>query len=118
VYIGKWCICTAPSSASTTPLHSIPAIGFTLDFQDQSFAYSSDHQGDPSVQRQLLEARSSTRALRQPQSFPWDRKVIYHESGIPPLHTPITWLNSLPRSIQKKTVIYHHRAKDFRRTPP
>jgi CRP-like cAMP-binding protein len=95
-------------------LHSIPAIGFTLDFQDQSFAYSSDHQGDPAVQRQLLEAGviDPDRA-RQLAAFPWDRKVIYHESGIPPLHTPIGWLASLPKATQKKTVVYHIAAKDF-----
>ena len=97
-------------------LHSIPAIGFTLDFQDQSFAYSSDHQGDPAVQRKLLEEGViDGERHRQLQAFPWDRKVVYHESGIPPLHTPIAWLNSLPRKIQKKTVIYHIANRDFPR---
>jgi len=97
-------------------LHSIPAIGFTLDFQDQSFAYSSDHQGDPAVQRKLLaEGVIDGERHRQLQAFPWDRKVVYHESGIPPLHTPIAWLNSLPRKIQKKTVIYHIASRDFPR---
>jgi CRP-like cAMP-binding protein len=97
-------------------LHSIPTIGFTLDFQDQSFAYSSDHQGDPEVQRKLVELKViDAERYRQLQAFPWDRKVIYHESGIPPLHTPIAWLNSLPKRTQKKTVVYHIAAKDFPR---
>ena len=116
VYIGKPVYMHGARFRFYYTLHSIPAIGFTLDFQDQSFAYSSDHQGDPSVQRQLLERKViDEERFRQLQSFPWDRKVIYHESGIPPLHTPITWLNSLPRSIQKKTVVYHIAAKDFPR---
>jgi len=95
-------------------LHSIPAIGFTLDFQDQSFAYSSDHQGDPAVQKKLLEEGViDAERFRQLQAFPWDRKVIYHESGIPPLHTPVAWLTSLPSTLQKKTVVYHIARKDF-----
>lgn len=95
-------------------LHSIPAIGFTLDFQDQTFVYSSDHQGDPSVQQKLLDQGViDTVRFNQLQSFPWDSKVIYHESGIPPLHTPISWLNSLPKAVQKKTVVYHIARKDF-----
>jgi len=114
VYIGKPVYMHGARFRFYYTLHSIPAIGFTLDFQDQSFVYSSDHQGDPSVQRELLERKViDEERFRQLQSFPWDRKVIYHESGIPPLHTPIAWLNSLPRSVQKKTVIYHIAAKDF-----
>jgi CRP-like cAMP-binding protein len=116
VYIGKPVYMHGARFRFYYTLHSIPAIGFTLDFQDQSFAYSSDHQGDPTVQRQLLERKViDSERFRQLAAFPWDRKVIYHESGIPPLHTPITWLNSLPKRIQKKTVVYHIAAKDFPR---
>ena len=97
-------------------LHSIPTIGFTLKFQDQSFVYSSDHQADPSIQKQLLEKRViRQKRYRQLQNFPWNSKVIYHESGIPPLHTPISFLESLPRRIQKKIVVYHIAKKDFPR---
>ena len=116
VYIGKPVYMHGAKFRFYYTLHSIPAIGFTLDFQDQSFAYSSDHQGDPAVQRQLLEGKViDEERFRQLQAFPWDRKVIYHESGIPPLHTPIAWLNSLPKRLQKKTVVYHIAAKDFPR---
>ncbi len=97
-------------------LHSIPTIGFTLDFQDQSFVYSSDHQGDPQVQLQLFEKGVIDRERHsQLAAFPWDCKVIYHESGIPPLHTPIEYLNSLPRRLQRKVVVYHIARKDFPR---
>ncbi len=116
VYIGKPVYMHGARFRFHYALHSIPAIGFTLDFQDQSFVYSSDHQGDPAVQRQLLEAGVIDKErFRQLAAFPWDRKVIYHESGIPPLHTPVSWLASLPKRIQKKTVVYHIAAKDFPR---
>ena len=114
VYIGKPVYMHGAKFRFYYTLHSIPAIGFTLDFQDQSFVYSSDHQADPELQRRLLEQGvMDAERFRQLQAFPWDRKVIYHESGIPPLHTPIAWLASLPKRVQKKTVVYHIAAKDF-----
>jgi CRP-like cAMP-binding protein len=114
VYIGKPVFMHGGKFNFNYTLHSIPAIGFTLDFQDQTFVYSSDHQGDPAVQKKLLKQGVIDAArFGQLQAFPWDSKAIYHESGIPPLHTPIEWLNSLPKRIQKKTVVYHIARKDF-----
>ena len=95
-------------------LHSIPTIGFKMEFQDQSFVYSSDHNNDPENHKKLLDLGVlSKERYEELTNFPWDSKVIYHESGIPPLHTPIAYLNSLPEDIQKRTVVYHIARKDF-----
>ncbi|MFP4329356.1 MAG: cAMP/cGMP-dependent 3',5'-cyclic-AMP/GMP phosphodiesterase [Spirochaetaceae bacterium] len=95
-------------------VHSIPTMGFRLSFQGRSFVYSSDHQGDPEVQKEMLQQGViDERRLQQLRNFPWDSDVIYHESGIAPLHTPLTYLNSLPEEIQKKIVVYHISHKDF-----
>lgn len=95
-------------------LHSIPTIGFKMFFQDQSFVYSSDHNNDPELHKQLHDQKVITdERYNELSNFPWDSKVIYHESGIPPLHTPIKYLNSLPDEIRKRTVIYHIAKKDF-----
>jgi CRP-like cAMP-binding protein len=95
-------------------LHSIPTIGLKMKFQDQSFVYSSDHNNDPKVHRELLDAGLiTTERHQQLSNFPWDSKVIYHESGIAPLHTPIAILNALPKKIKKKIVVYHIAKKDF-----
>ncbi|HOO71619.1 MAG TPA: cAMP/cGMP-dependent 3',5'-cyclic-AMP/GMP phosphodiesterase [Spirochaetota bacterium] len=95
-------------------LHSIPTMGFRMSFQDQTFVYSSDHNNDPKVHRELLETgRISQERYEELGRFPWDSKVIYHEAGIPPLHTPVVYLNSMPAEIQKKTVVYHIAKKDF-----
>jgi len=95
-------------------LHSIPAIGFNLKFQDQSFVYSSDHNNDPEIHEKLRQqgiiSKSRYEALR---NFPWHSNVIYHESGIAPLHTPIKYLDSLPDDVRKKIVVYHISEKDF-----
>jgi len=94
--------------------HSIPTIGFLLKFQEKSFVYSSDHQNDPEIRKKLLDQGVMNQARYDELcEFFWDADVIYHESGIPPLHTPISYLNSLPEEIQKKTTVYHIAAKDF-----
>lgn len=95
-------------------LHSIPTFGFKMDFQDQTFVYSSDHNNDPAVHKKLLDAGIISPArYKEFRDFPWDSKVIYHESGVPPLHTPIAYLNSLPQDLQKRIIVYHIAKKDF-----
>ncbi|MBN2531756.1 MAG: cAMP/cGMP-dependent 3',5'-cyclic-AMP/GMP phosphodiesterase [Spirochaetales bacterium] len=95
-------------------LHSIPAVGFTIHFQDQSFVYSSDHQNDPDIHKKLYDSGIITEdRYKELTNFPWSSGLIYHESGIPPLHTPIKYLDSLPENIKKKIVVYHIAKKDF-----
>jgi len=95
-------------------LHSIPAIGFKMEFQDQSFVYSSDHNNDPEIHEKFLQENIISRErYEELRDFPWNSNVIYHESGVAPLHTPIKYLDALPEEIKKKTVVYHIAAKDF-----
>lgn len=95
-------------------LHSIPTIGFRLSFQNQSMVYSSDHNNDPALHQQLYEKGILSKARYHELSrFPWDSKVIYHESGIAPLHTPLEVLKELPEQLQQRTIIYHIAEKDF-----
>ncbi len=95
-------------------LHSIPTLGFRLSYQDHSFLYTSDHLNDPHILKKLLD----TKVLSQSRydfllDFPWDIDTIYHEAGIPPIHTPIDYLASLEPDIQKKITVYHIARKDF-----
>ena len=95
-------------------LHSIPTIGFRMEFQNQSFVYTSDHNNDPALHREMFEKKVITEIrYNDLTNFPWESKVIYHESGVAPLHTPIAYLNTLPDNIQNKIVIYHIAKKDF-----
>jgi CRP-like cAMP-binding protein len=89
-------------------------MGFRISFQGKSFVYSSDHQGDPEVQRKMLDTDAMAQErYEQLQNFPWESDVIYHESGIAPLHTPLKFLASLPEDVQSRTVVYHIAQKDF-----
>jgi CRP-like cAMP-binding protein/metal-dependent hydrolase (beta-lactamase superfamily II) len=95
-------------------VHSIPTMGFYFLYRDKTFLYSSDHMADPKVLGQLHEEGTiSRKRLKFLTTLPWDMDIIYHEAGIPPLHTPIAYLNSLPEAVQKKITVYHIAEKDF-----
>jgi CRP-like cAMP-binding protein len=95
-------------------LHSIPTIGFKMNFQNRSFVYSSDHQGDPRIHKELRDKGVlSPGRFAELSAFPWDSQVIYHEAGIPPLHTTVAYFISLPKEAQKRIHIYHIAKKDF-----
>ncbi len=96
-------------------LHSIPTVGFRMEFQNQTLIYTSDHNNDPSLHRKLLDEKViSAERYRDLSNFPWDTtRIIYHEAGVPPLHTPVSYLNTLDRNLQKKIVVYHIATKDF-----
>lgn len=95
-------------------LHSIPTIGFRLQHHNISFVYSSDHNNDPELHKKFLDEGIITRQrYEELKSFPWDADLIYHEAGIPPLHTPVTVLDSLKKAVKKKIIVYHIANKDF-----
>ncbi len=95
-------------------LHSIPTMGFRFYYRDRSFVYSSDHLNDKAKFKELLDKKViSRKRYEEFVNFPWDADVIYHESGVPPLHTPIGNLNALDEEIQKKIFVYHISDADF-----
>lgn len=96
-------------------LHSIPSLGFGFEFEGKSFYYSSDHlNAPPEIYDDLRDRGILTPGRCEDlKKFPWESDLIYHEAGIPPLHTRIDFLNNLPVEIQKKIVVYHIARKDF-----
>lgn len=95
-------------------LHSIPTIGFHFNYRNKRFIYTSDHLNEPTAIRKLKDDGAITEErMNHLLGFPWDYDIIYHEAGIPPLHTPVSYLNSLPEEIQKKITVYHIAEKDF-----
>lgn len=95
-------------------VHSIPTMAFRVRFQGKTFIYSSDHQGDQTVQDEMLAKGVISQQRRdQLANFNWDADVVYHEAGIAPLHTPLDFLASLPDEVKKKVILYHISKKDF-----
>ena len=94
-------------------LHSIPCIGFKASFAGESIAFSGDHLNDPARVRELHE-RGVLSAARRDEllHFPWDAGLILHEAGVPPIHTPISFLASLPPDVKRRLLVVHCAAKD------
>lgn len=89
-------------------LHSIPTIGFEVYFQGKSFVNSSDSMYDPSFFKKLYERGEINRfRMIELQNFPWYHTVIFHEAGMPPLHTPMQNLINLPESVKKHLYLMH-----------
>jgi CRP-like cAMP-binding protein/phosphoribosyl 1,2-cyclic phosphodiesterase len=89
-------------------LHSIPTIGFEVYFQGKSFVYSSDSLYDPMTMEKLFSQGVINRyRMIELTNFPWHHSVIFHESGIPPIHTPIANLVALPEPVKDRLYLIH-----------
>lgn len=88
--------------------HSIPTIRFEIFFRGKSLIYTSDHLYDPSIYKKLHdEGVISDDRYRFLMDFPWGHDIIIHESGIPPLHTPLEILLELEPEIKSKIFLVH-----------
>jgi CRP-like cAMP-binding protein/phosphoribosyl 1,2-cyclic phosphodiesterase len=89
-------------------LHSIPTIGFEAYFQGKSFAYSSDSLYDPPTIKKLFDSGCVNRyRMIELINFPWHHTVLFHEAGIPPIHTPIKNLLDLPDAVKERLYLIH-----------
>ena len=96
-------------------LHSIPTIAFDVLFQDKKLAFSSDTFNTPEIHDKLKELGIlGQKRYEQLRSFSWDADIIYHEAGIPPIHTPLAYLGGLDPDVAGKIRIYHISEKDFK----
>ena len=89
-------------------LHSIPCIGFSVEFGGRSMVFSADHMNDPEKINMLFEQGVISRGRReQLLNFPWEHDIILHEAGVPPIHTPMSTLEALPDEIKKRLYVVH-----------
>eukprot|EP00899_Mesostigma_viride_P005602 jgi/Mesvir1/15042/Mv14695-RA.1 len=95
-------------------LHAIPCVGFQVRYGGKSLAYSADTCNDPPRIRKLCEEGILSEQRRNELlSFPWDSSVILHEAGVPPIHTPMSTLASLPEHVKARLYCVHTSSKDF-----
>jgi CRP-like cAMP-binding protein len=89
-------------------LHSIPAIAFEAHYQGASFNYSGDTLNDPSAVDAIHQGGCMDDARREELAhFDWSHDIIFHESGIPPLHTPLERLEALDDDIKQRLRVLH-----------
>jgi CRP-like cAMP-binding protein len=100
-------------------LHPIPTHGFKLTLAGKSFGYSADTQYDPVLIRQLQsEQKLSQRQVDDLLYFFWTPDgtpkvdLLYHEAGIPPIHTDRQKLELLPEAVKAETVLVHIADRD------
>lgn len=100
-------------------LHSIPTNGFTLTVGSKTFGYAGDTQYEPTLLRQLLAAQQLTSAQYQDlMYFFWTADgtpqvdLLYHEAGIPPIHTDKHTLATIPEGLRPRTFLVHIADRD------
>jgi phosphoribosyl 1,2-cyclic phosphodiesterase len=89
-------------------LHSIPTIGFEVYFKGKTVVYTSDHLNDKNVFDKLYKENILSEGRYQELcNFNWNKDIIIHEAGVPPIHTPIENLLALPEDIKKNIYLVH-----------
>ena len=89
-------------------LHPIPTLGFQVEFEGKSFYYSCDTLYDPDFIRMLYEKGvMPEERMYDLLDVPWQSDLIFHEAGVPPIHTPISILNDLPGDVKRRTFLVH-----------
>jgi CRP-like cAMP-binding protein len=89
-------------------LHSIPSIGMECYFLGKSFVYSGDTLNSPEhIESMAKEGVLPEGRKKSLLNFPWHHNVIFHEAGVPPLHTPVQRLVQLPESVKKRLYLLH-----------
>ncbi|MBN1662898.1 MAG: cyclic nucleotide-binding domain-containing protein [Deltaproteobacteria bacterium] len=89
-------------------LHSIPTISIQASLHGKNMVYSSDTMNDPQYINQLYADGVLTKNRRDfLMNFPWDQDVVFHEAGLSPIHTPLSYLCSLPADVRKRMYLIH-----------
>lgn len=89
-------------------LHPIPTLGFEVHFQGKSFYYSCDTLYCPETIEELHQRGVlSTQRRDDLLDVAWNSTLIFHEAGIPPIHTPLKVLEALPDAVKQNMFLVH-----------
>eukprot|EP00536_Pseudo-nitzschia_multiseries_P007501 jgi/Psemu1/256296/estExt_Genewise1Plus.C_1770056 len=90
-------------------LHSIPCIGFRVEWRGRSIIFSGDHLHDPVMiskleQKGVLSKGRADELINRPLQ---NADLLLHEAGVPPLHTAFAELHRLPNRVKKRMYVVH-----------
>ena len=95
-------------------LHPIPTNGFKLTFSGRTLGYSGDTQYDPAMLDDLRRrGKLPETHFQDLMYFFWTPDgeptvdLLYHEAGIPPIHTDKEALRALPDAITSRMSLVH-----------
>lgn len=93
----------------TYTLHSIPCIGFRVEWRGRSMIFTGDHLNHPAKLATLCSSGVLSKARADDlNNFPTqDADLLLHEAGVPPLHTPLDILLQLPDHVKKRLFVVH-----------
>jgi len=100
-------------------LHPIPTNGFTVTVGGRTFGYSGDTQYDPALLAALRARGALSPALAHdllyffwtPDGTP-TVDLLFHEAGIPPIHTDKAALQALPPAVTARMALVHIADRD------
>ncbi|MGE3536931.1 MAG: cyclic nucleotide-binding domain-containing protein [Candidatus Tectimicrobiota bacterium] len=100
-------------------MHTIPTNGFTVTMGGKTFGYAGDTQYDPQLLARLYaEHKLNPRQYHDLMYFFWDEDgvpkvdLLYHEAGIPPIHTDKHMLAALSPAVRERTFLVHVADRD------
>lgn len=90
-------------------LHTIPCVGFRVEWRGRSMVFTGDHFNSPTGMRELEESGvlSHARAEDLRNLALQECDLILHEAGAPPIHTPLAVLLELPEEVKKRLYVVH-----------
>lgn len=90
-------------------LHTIPCVGFRVEWRSRSIVFTGDHFNSPSdIDRLQGTAVLSKARADDLRNLPLqETDVLLHESGAPPIHTPLDVLLKLPEKVKKRLYVVH-----------
>eukprot|EP00978_Attheya_sp_CCMP212_P003499 scaffold7218_cov52-Attheya_sp.AAC.5 len=93
----------------TYTLHTIPCVGFRVEWRGRSMVFTGDHFNSPpaidKLQEQGVLSKARADDLRHLPLQETD--LLLHESGAPPIHTPLDVLLKLPPNVKKRLYVVH-----------
>jgi glyoxylase-like metal-dependent hydrolase (beta-lactamase superfamily II) len=90
-------------------LHSIPCVGFRVDWRGRSIVFTGDHMNKPEALDQLQADGILSKARADDlRNLPLqETDLLLHEAGAPPIHTPLEVLLKLPQRVKKRLYVVH-----------
>lgn len=93
----------------TYTLHTIPCVGFRVEWRGRSMVFTGDHFNSPEGMDKLEASGVLSKARADDlRSLPLqDTDLLLHEAGAPPIHTPLEVLLKLPKEVKKRLYVVH-----------
>jgi len=90
-------------------LHTVPCIGFRVEWRGRSMVFTGDHFNSPSdIYKLQVKGVMTKERADDLRNLPLqDTDLLLHESGVPPVHTSIAVLEQLPQRVKDRMYVVH-----------